>query len=116
VLRAEWLTANGDLLAPVGSLPAAQLTRSAGLPVLACAPMSMYDPSTNDANGLPSELRLPAPNPGALPRIDPAVDAVPAGLIDVLLTDEGAALAPFADQLAAAESAHTRRHAAARIA
>ena len=44
---------------------------------------------------MPTELRLPAPNPGAGPRIDPALDVVPAELLDALLTDEGPLTAPL---------------------
>jgi hypothetical protein len=39
---------------------------------------------------------MPAPVAAHGPRIDPAVDVVPAGLVDLLLTDEGAIAAPSA--------------------
>jgi methylthioribose-1-phosphate isomerase len=110
MLRAETIAANGDLLAPIGSLVAAQLARSAGVPVVACVPLVMLDEGLAAGDAAPSELRLPAPSPGAAPRIDPALDVVPADLLDALLTDEGPLLSPHADALCPAAAAREARH------
>ncbi|CAN5685017.1 hypothetical protein BH23CHL7_BH23CHL7_15780 [soil metagenome] len=115
LLRAEWLLAAGDVVAPLGSLAAAREARAAGIAVAACAPLALYDAQAADASAVPIEGRMPAPSPVAAhgPRIDPAVDVVPAGLVDLLLTDEDAIMAPSVDSLRSAAAARADRLAAA---
>jgi methylthioribose-1-phosphate isomerase len=112
MLRAETVAANGDILAPLGSLAVARQCRDAGIPTVACAPLSALDGGLASGAEAPTELRLPAPNPGTGPRIDPAFDVVPAELLDALLTDEGPLAAPLADSLPAAARARAERLAA----
>jgi methylthioribose-1-phosphate isomerase len=110
MLRAESVAANGDLVAPLGSLVATRLARAAGVPVTACVPLTLVDPGLASAAGVPTDLRLPAPSPGGLARIDPAFDLVPAGLLDALLTDEGALPPPYPAALAEASRQRESRH------
>jgi methylthioribose-1-phosphate isomerase len=112
MLRAEAVAANGDIVAPLGSLVVARECRQAGIAVVACAPLSTYDPAMVSGSDVPTELRLPAPTPGAGPRIDPALDVVPAELLDALLTDEGPLAAPLAEALPPAAQARSERTAA----
>jgi len=100
LLRAEWLLASGDVVAPLGSRVAARQAREAGVVVAVCATASIYDRAAVDAAAVPLAGRLPAPQAGHGSRIDPAADIVPAGLVDLLLTDRGALAPPFAEQLA----------------
>ena len=85
LLRADWLCLNGDIAAPIGSLAVATLAMAGGVPVLACAPKSVVDPTCPDGKSIPTELRAPVEGrPG--PRLDPAADVVPAALISHLVT------------------------------
>jgi methylthioribose-1-phosphate isomerase len=95
LLRAETMAANGDLVAPLGSLAAADAARATGVRVAAVVPTSQLDGTRADVSGLPGELRLPAPNGAPGPRIDPAADVVGHALLDLVITEEGVLLPPF---------------------
>ena len=85
LLRADWVCANGDIAAPVGSLAVARLAGDVGVPVFACAPQSVIDPSCDSGAVIPTELRVPVEG-RAGPRLDPSADVVPAALITQLVT------------------------------
>lgn len=88
LLRADWLCANGDIAAPVGSLNVARLAQIANVPVYACVPQSVVDPGCPDGKSIPTELRAPVEG-RAGPRLDPAADVVPADLLASLITADG---------------------------
>ncbi|MDP8903880.1 MAG: hypothetical protein M3N29_00950 [Chloroflexota bacterium] len=105
LLRADWVCANGDVAAPLGSLNVARLAAPVGVPVYACAALSMVDTSTRTGEQVPAELRAPAD--GAIgPRLDPAADVVPAELLTGLLSDAGVLRPPYGEALAAAVAAN----------
>ena len=85
LLRADWVCDNGDIAAPVGSLAVARLAVDVGVPVFACAPQSVIDPSCDSGAVIPTELRVPVDG-RAGPRLDPSADVVPAALITQLVT------------------------------
>ena len=85
LLRADWVCANGDIAAPVGSLAVARLAGDANVPVFACAPQSILDPLCDSGAAIPTELRAPVEGRVG-PRLDPAADVVPAALITQLVT------------------------------
>ena len=85
LLRADWVCANGDIAAPVGSLAVARLAADIRVPVLACAPQSVIDPSCDDGAVIPTELRIPVAGRVG-PRLDPSADVVPTALITQLVT------------------------------
>ena len=105
LLRADWVCANGDMCAPLGSLNISRLAPPT-VPVYACAPASVIDPATASGSDVPPEFRVPAPGaPG--PRLDPGVDVVPAALLSGLFTAAGVIEPPFADRLATTTLATT---------
>jgi methylthioribose-1-phosphate isomerase len=88
LLRADWVCANGDIAAPIGSLSVARLAADAGVAVYACAPLSVIDPATDSLAAIPVELRAPVEGrPG--PRLDPAADLLPAKLLTAFITSAG---------------------------
>ena len=102
LLRGDWVAANGDTAALIGSLSVAQLCASAGVPVYVCAPRSAVDPEVRDGRGLVVDLRSPAEQfdgilepPGAARpalfgvRLNPTTDVVRAALITALFSETG---------------------------
>jgi methylthioribose-1-phosphate isomerase len=85
LLRADWVCANGDIAAPVGSFAVARLAADAGVPVYAFAPQSVIDPACDSGALIPAELRARVEG-RAGPRLDPSADVVPAGLITQLVS------------------------------
>lgn len=88
LLRADRVSASGDMAALIGSLNVARLASAAGVPVHACAPESAIDSSTEDAAVLAAGLPVPGPAAG---RLEPTVDIVPAAAITSFFTETGAA-------------------------
>ena len=102
IVRGEWVAANGDTGALVGARGLAQLVAAAadedeGRPrLVTIAPSAAYDAGTPDGGAIPSELRpsrelatfLAGTPIRASDALVPAADVIPAGLIDVHLTDE----------------------------
>lgn len=86
LLRGDWICANGDAAAPLGSATIARLATAAGVPVFLCATSSSVDPTIPDASGLPTD-----PNPNAtLSRLNPPADVIPAADVTALLDEAGA--------------------------
>ena len=103
LIAAEWVAANGDTGALVGSRSLALLaTATLATPesrarVVVHGPSVLRDPGTTDAAAIPTELR-PARELTAYLRdvpvrmsdaLVPAADVIPAGAIDVLVTERG---------------------------
>jgi methylthioribose-1-phosphate isomerase len=88
LLRADWVCANGDFAAPLGSLSVATLAANVELPVYACAPASVIDPAIDSGDAIPTELRAPVEGRRG-PRLDPAADIVPADLLTGYITGSG---------------------------
>ena len=88
LLRADWVCANGDMAAPLGSLSVATLAANAEVPVYACVPTSVVDPSTGSGDAIPTELRAPVEGRRG-PRLDPAADIVPGDLMTGYITAGG---------------------------
>jgi len=121
ILGAEWIAANGDTSAIIGSRVVAELAalaRRGPVPVFVAAPATTIDPAMADGDAMPSEMRpgrdimahlsgwkVERPN-GYLP----TADVVPAARITTLVTEQGA-IAPEPAALAAALAARTARRA-----
>jgi methylthioribose-1-phosphate isomerase len=101
LLRGDWVCANGDTGAPIGSLGVARLAAAAGVPVSVCATGSAFDLASVDGAAVPMEMRPPDPSVGNRPastsRLDPAVDVVPCGLIANFMTANGVLRPPFGE-------------------
>jgi methylthioribose-1-phosphate isomerase len=80
--------ANGDTVAPLGSIGIARIAREAGRPVYAIAPSLVVDPQTPDRDAVTTGMRSPAQQSGGA-RLDPLADIVPADLLTGILPTEG---------------------------
>jgi methylthioribose-1-phosphate isomerase len=98
VIGAEWVAANGDTGALIGSRAIAQLAAAAQTRVIAIAVSATIDEATPDGSAIPVELRPArdlvaylADTPiRASDALVPAGDVMPAATVSVLLTEQGA--------------------------
>ena len=102
LIRAEWVAADGATGALVGARALAQLAASvdAGRPlVVALGPRAAADPGTPDGAAIPNELRPARELASYLAEVPvrasdalvPAADVVPAELVDLRVSERGAA-------------------------
>ena len=90
---ADRIAANGDTANKIGTLGVAVLAKHFGIPFYVCAPVSTFDLSLEDGQGIPIEQRaaaevLPDPIPG-VGVYNPAFDVTPAALITAFITEQG---------------------------
>jgi methylthioribose-1-phosphate isomerase len=90
LLRGDWICANGDGAAPLGSATIARLATTARVPVYVCATTSSFDPTVADSGGLPTDPAATA----TVGRLNPATDIVPASDVTAFLTEDGARPGP----------------------
>lgn len=106
LIAADWVAANGDVGALVGSRAVAQL--AAAVPeggarprVIVSGISAIVDPETADGNAIPVELRTASEQSAylaadvpirAADALVPAADVVPVGIIDTFVTERGAAI------------------------
>ena len=116
LLGAEWIAANGDTAAVLGSRAIAQQAAAAPTGpagerprVLVCGVSATIDPAVPDGAALPTDLR-PARDLvaylGDVPiapsdALVPATDVIPAGSISALVTERGVLSPPGAESVAA---------------
>jgi methylthioribose-1-phosphate isomerase len=85
LLRGDWICANRDTAAVLGSATIAGLARANAVPVYVCATSASFDPASADGSALPVD-----PNPSAIvDRLNPPADLVPAADITGFLTEAG---------------------------
>jgi methylthioribose-1-phosphate isomerase len=114
LVAGEWIAANGDTGAVIGSRALAQQAASAaegpGRPrprVMVCAPCATVDPATPDGRAIPGELRparelvayLADVPIRASDALVPASDVIPAGAIAALVTERGVLAPPTAETI-----------------
>ena len=97
LIGAEWVAANGDVGALVGSRAVAQLASAAGVRLVVSGVSATIDPSTPDGAAIPVELR-PARDLAAYladvpirgsDALVPASDVMPAATISAFVTERG---------------------------
>ena len=120
LMAGEWVTASGDVVTEIGGLGLAALAARHGVPVLACAPLSAVEPDPL-AGDVPlgaydgADVILPLGRrvaPEGTAAHSPAVELVPAELLEAIVTEEGALRAPLGPAIAAAlERDRVRRQA-----
>ncbi len=99
LVGAEWVAANGDIGALVGSRAVAQLAAVSGTHLIASGLSACLDPTTPDGSAMPDELRpvrdltdyladVPIRDSDALV---PAADVMPAATIGAVITEQGVA-------------------------
>lgn len=102
LLRGDWVAANRDTGALIGSQSVAQLCVVAGVPVYVCAPSSAMDAQILDGSGLAVDVRSPAEltdgtadaariaRPAVFGvRLNPTTDVVRSGLITATFSETG---------------------------
>ena len=115
LIGAEWIAANGDSGAVIGSRAIAHLAAAvaddpgqAPPRVIVCGLSATIDPSTPDGHAIPVELR-PARDQAAYltglsirvsDALVPAADVIPAGTIAALVTERGVLVPPSAPAIA----------------
>ncbi len=124
LVGAERVAANGDVIAPIGTYPLALAAARRGVPFIVCAPLSAFDEGSATGEDVAPELRpereLVGPYVAAIPATmvvgtsvrNASFDLVPADLVTVLVTEEGAMAAPFGPALTAAAAARAARWSA----
>ncbi len=98
LLGAEWIAANGDTGALLGSRAIAQLARLRGTTVVVTGLSASVDAATADGSAIPDELRpardlaayLADVPIGTSAALVPAADVIAASAIDLLITERGA--------------------------
>jgi methylthioribose-1-phosphate isomerase len=116
LIEADWVAANGDVGAVVGSRAIAQQAslapESAGRPrpsVVVCAVSAAIDPATLDGSAIPTDLRsgrelaayLGDVPIGPADGLAPVIDVIPAASITSLVTERGVLSPPDAGAVAA---------------
>ena len=109
IVGADRIAANGDTANKIGTYSVAVLAKENGLPFYVAAPLSTFDYTLADGDGIPIEERpaaevreiagrliVPA---GAKVR-NPAFDVTPAGYIAAIITEKGIARPPYGISLA----------------
>jgi methylthioribose-1-phosphate isomerase len=97
LLAAEWVAANGDTGALIGSRAVAELARLHGTTVVVSGFSACVDAATTDGSAIPDELRpardlaayLADVPIGTSTALVPAADVVAASTIDLLITERG---------------------------
>ncbi len=97
LIAAEWIAANGDAGALVGSRAVAQLAAASGTDVIVAGVSASIDASTADGAAIPDELRPARELTAYLAEVPlrtsdalvPAADVVPAATISALVTERG---------------------------
>ena len=97
LIAAEWIAANGDAGALVGSRAVAQLAAASGTDVIVAGVSASIDASTADGAAIPEELRPARELTAYLAEVPlrtsdalvPASDVVPAATISALVTERG---------------------------
>ena len=97
LLAAEWVAANGDTGALIGSRAVAELARLHGTAVVVSGISACVDAATSDGSAIPDELRpardlaayLADVPIGTSTALVPAADVIAASTIDLLITERG---------------------------
>lgn len=109
------VTANGDVVNKIGTLPLAIVARHFNVPFYVACPSSTYDPNTPSGNEVTLEQRAPdevreimghAIAPMDVKVLNPAFDVTPSDLVTGIITERGIATAPLAESLAKLLSSH----------
>ncbi len=97
LISAEWVAANGDTGALLGSRAVAQIAAAAGTRVLITGVSATIDPATSDGAAIPEEMLLARDLAAYLADVPirdsdalaPAADVIPAAAISLLITERG---------------------------
>jgi methylthioribose-1-phosphate isomerase len=108
IVGADRIAANGDTANKIGTLAVAILAKYHGIPFYVAAPFSSVDLKTPNGEKIPIEERREEEMrqfngkkivADAAKVLNPAFDVTPHKLITAIITDQGVAQAPFAQNL-----------------
>jgi len=109
VVGADRIACNGDAANKIGTYSVAVLAKENGLPFYVAAPLSTFDFSLADGDGIPIEERPAAEvreiagrliTPAGAQVRNPAFDVTPARYITAIITEKGIARPPYERSLA----------------
>ena len=110
IVGADRIASNGDVANKIGTYSLAVLARFHQVKVMVVAPTSTIDMSLHDGRSISIEMRADTElthiagqkmAPEGVAAINPVFDVTPAELVDVIVTEKGAVLAPDKDGIAA---------------
>ncbi|MFN0208061.1 MAG: S-methyl-5-thioribose-1-phosphate isomerase [Planctomycetota bacterium] len=110
VVGADRIAANGDTANKIGTCTLAITAKHYGVPFYIAAPLSTFDLTIPDGNGIPIEERSKEEivefagtrvAPSEVDAFNPAFDVTPASLITGIITDVGVASPPTRESIAA---------------
>lgn len=123
VVGGERIATNGDVLAPVGTYSLALAAARHRVPFVVCAPLNTFDPDAAAGDAFRVEVRperelvgswvmaVPSTMPIGTPVRNTSLEVVPADLVTLLVTEQGALAGPLAAPLAAAVASRAARAA-----
>lgn len=115
IVGTDRTAANGDVANKIGTYPLAVLARRHNVPFYVAAPLSSIDLECPDGGAIPIEERSPKEitefggrqiTPKGVTVFNPAFDVTPAELVTAIITENGIAHPPFAENLAALKRGH----------
>ncbi len=104
VVGADRITLNGDVINKIGTYTLAVLAEKHGIPFYAAAPLSTFDLSVGELNGIAIEIRDAREithigdtriAPEGIDIYNPAFDITPSKLIDAIVTEQGVIREPY---------------------
>lgn len=110
VVGADRIAGNGDVANKIGTYSVAVLAREHGIPFYVAAPVSTFDLSLSDGNGIPIEerpddevthLQGRRVAPEGVTVRNPAFDVTPQRLVSAIVCERGVARAPYQQSLRA---------------
>lgn len=109
IVGADRIAANGDVANKIGTYGLAIAARHHGVKFMVVAPTSTFDPHTSSGAAIPIEDRGPSEithfagkqtAPAGASAWNPVFDITPAGLVDVIVTEQGVITQPDTDKVA----------------
>ena len=109
IVGADRIARNGDTANKIGTYGLAVLAKAHGLPFIVAAPLSTFDPSVANGEGIVIEERNPAEMttfagarsaPADAIVANPAFDVTPAEYVSAFVTERGAIHPPYATSVA----------------
>ena len=110
IVGADRIAANGDVANKIGTYALSVLADAHGIPFYVAAPVSTFDLSLTDGDGIPIEMRDPAEvtrwggrvtAPDGVEVYNPAFDVTPAANVTAIITEMGVIRDPDAARIAA---------------
>ena len=110
IVGADRIAANGDVANKIGTYGLAVAAHHHGVQFMVVAPTSTFDPDVRNGSDIPIEDRGPAEitqfadkqaAPTGVAAWNPVFDVTPAGLVDVIVTEQGVIMQPDTDKIAA---------------